>query len=97
MHEAWAALPEALRLSLGGEARRQGCRSVEHLLSLPAAVRWAPAVPLSEVSRTSLERAEKMKRALARMLAAPVLALWAVAVVLIVYGAPGAPVPMGRP
>ena len=69
--KAWslAALPFALQKELEQTAQRLGYRSAQSLLAAPAPVAGRPAVPLSAVAQSALDKAAKLQRALARMLA----------------------------
>lgn len=68
--DAWSleSLPAKLRDELLAVAQARHCRDVRHLLtnSVPA---WKPAVPLSEIEQHCLDKAAKLQRALARVLA----------------------------
>lgn len=68
--QAWSleSLPARMRGELKAIAKAGRYRDEIHLLSAPSQP-WKPAVPLSEVARPSLDKAAKLQRALAQILA----------------------------
>ena len=66
---AWsiAALPGPLQTELDALAQRRGFRNVQSLLAAPPQA-WQPSLPLSEIAQSSLDKAAKLQRALARIL-----------------------------
>jgi len=68
--KAWnlEALPISLRSELEERAKRLHCRDAAHLLETPPKA-WQPPVPLNEIAPHSLAKAEKLRRALAPVLA----------------------------
>jgi hypothetical protein len=66
---AWSLeqLPKALRDELEAAARRQCYRNAETLLA-DATAEWRPAVPLAEMADAEIERANKLRLALAPIL-----------------------------
>src|SRR5207249_3983022 len=68
--KAWTfdALPAALRADLAECARQRGYRDAEHLLSIPPKA-WQPPIPLNELAPHCLAKADKLRRALAPVLA----------------------------
>ena len=69
--KAWTldALPLALRSALDARAPKFGCRDAAHLLASPPPKRWESPVPLSEIAPRFVEKADKLRRALASTLA----------------------------
>ncbi len=67
---AWSleTLPLRIRDELATIAKVRRYRDALHLLSAPPQA-WKPALPLSEVAQPSLDKATKLQRALARVLA----------------------------
>lgn len=68
---AWliSALPGAMQKEIGVAAALRGCRNAEHLLAT-ASEPWKPSLPLSEIAQHCIDKAAKLQRALARVLAA---------------------------
>ena len=56
-------LPMRLRERLAEEAKRQRCRTIEALLSMPR-VAWQPAIPLDKISDSDIQTAMKLRDAL---------------------------------
>jgi hypothetical protein len=68
--KAWAfeALPEEWRAEIGSQARARGFRDERHLLAAKPGD-WTPKIPLGDVAQRSIDKALKLKRALAGSLA----------------------------
>ena len=70
---AWAlaVLPTAMREALRARVKAGGYRDESHLLTTPAKAAWPPSgfPKLSEIAQSGLDKAIKLQRALARVLA----------------------------
>jgi hypothetical protein len=68
--KAWTfdTLPIPLRAEVSERARRLGYRDADHLLAIPPKA-WQPPIPLNETAPHCLEKADKLRRALAPVLA----------------------------
>ncbi|HUZ06462.1 MAG TPA: hypothetical protein VMV89_03145, partial [Candidatus Paceibacterota bacterium] len=62
---AWTVeqLPATLRERLADEARRQCCRTIDALLSMPRQ-KWQPAIPLDKICDGDIQSATKLRDAL---------------------------------
>jgi len=68
--DAWSveSVPEPYRAELARLAKIKGCRDVTHLLTA-GVVRWIPPVPLADLDQRHVDKAVRVKNALARAIA----------------------------